>query len=361
MKVAILLNRDRPKLRTLGKQVLTASYELARGRRGPSVLPEFDGFATLLDDDPLVLGTESAVDWRALAHADLLVWEWGWTPTAAERVVEIRRRCDVPTVLFPGPLDRFWRELDARDVPVHLAALAATDGVGVMLRDTASVYAALAPHAHVFHLPVPVDVEGFAALACEPAARDDVVLLTAPTRFCGVASQLPITTHVAFRRLVDERPGLEGLCFCYDEEEERQTTAVLRALGLTGRVQVRSYVRPLGRFLDLVKRCRLALALPHAVLQGRTALMSACLGVPMVASEEIETHRTLFPHTTVRWHDVDGAVAACRRLLDDDAFARRVREDARREVEYYAVPRARERLERAVAAIGERRRLREGA
>jgi hypothetical protein len=360
MKVAILLNRDRPRLRTLGKQVLSRGYELARGRSAaPAVLPEFDAFAALVDDDPLVLGTEDAVDWRALARVDLLLWEWGWTAVPAARVVEIRRRVDVPTILFPGPLDRFWREVDPADVPLHLDALRATDGVGVMLRDTASAYAAMAPHAHVFHLPVPVDVERFAAVATE--ARDDAVLLTAPTRFTGAASQLPITTHLAFRRLAEERRTLDGICFAYDEAEQHEAGALLRDLGLAGRVAVRPYVRPLGRFLDLVKTCRLALSLPHAVIQGRTALVAACLGLPMVASEEIETHRTLYPRTTVRWTDVDGAVAAARRVLDDAAFAAEVAAVARREVRYYAVEEARRRLLDAVATVRERRRVKEGA
>jgi hypothetical protein len=341
--------------------VLTAGYELARGRSAADVLPEFDGLARLLDDDPLVLGTESPIDWGGLARCELLLWEWGWTPVPAARLLEIRRRSDVPAIVFPGPLDRFWRELDPRDWPVHLAALTATDGIGVMLRDTASAYAAMAPHAHVFHLPVPIDVERFAAIATPPAARDDVVLLSAPTRFCGPASQLPITTHLAFRRLAAERPGLEGLCFAYDDAEERDARAMLRELGLAGRVQVRAYVRPIGRWLDVVKRCRLALALPHASIQGRTALMAACLGIPMVASEEIETHRTLFPQTSVRWHDVDAAVAAARRVLDDAAFAAGVRAHARAAVEYYAVPQARRRLEDAVAALRDRRTVREGA
>jgi hypothetical protein len=362
MKVAILLNRPRPRLRTFGKQVLTAGYELARGRGGAgAVLPEFDAFAGLLDDDPIVFGTESEIDWAALARADLLLWEWGWTEVPPARLLEIRRRSDVPAILFPGPLDRFWREVEPRHVPTHLAALAATDAIGVMLRDTASVYAALAPAAHVFHMPVPVDTERFGAMATDPAGRDDVVLLSAPTRFCGPASQLPITTFLAFRRLVAEWPRLEGLAFCYDDDEERQTRAMLRELGLAGCVQVRAYVRPLGRFLDLVKSCRLALALPHAVIQGRTAMMAACLRIPMVTSEELETHRTLFPHTTVRWHDVDGAVRACRRLLEDERFAATVRAEAWTAVDYYTVARARARLAAAVQTISERRRLREGA
>lgn len=356
MKVAILLNRELPRLRTFGKRALARGYEAARGRgMARPVLPEYDALADLLDPDPLVLGTGGPIDWRALAHADLLLWEWGWTRAAAARVCEIRRRCDVPTILFPGPLDRFWREVDPADVPGHWAALAATDGIGVMLRDTAGTYAAMAPHAHVFHLPVPVDVARIAAVALDPTARDDVVLLTAPTRFCGPASQLPIATHLAFRRLAAEHPRLDGLCFAYDDAERRQAEVILRELGLAARVQVRGYVRPLGRFLDVVRACRMAMNLPHAVIQGRTALMAACLGIPLVASAEIETHRTLFPHTTVRWHDVDGAVAAARRLLEDPDFGTTVRETARAAVDYYAVDAARQRLADAVTAIHQRR------
>jgi hypothetical protein len=89
--------------------------------------------------------------------------------------------------------------------------------------------------------------------------------------------------------------------------------------------------------------------------------MAACLGVPMVASREIETHRTLFPHTTVPWHDVAGAVAAARRLLDDPAFAEQVRTEARRQVDYYDVAAARGRITAALARVAERRRYREGA
>jgi len=362
VKVAILLNRGRARLRTFGKQVLARGYEAARGRGGDrTILPEFDAFASLLDDDPLVLSTERPIPFAEVARCDLLIWEWGWTGVPAARAREIRRFCDLPMIVFPGPLDRFWREVDPADVPTHLDALAATDGIGVMLHDTASAYAALAPHAHVFHLPVPVDVERFAAIAVPPAAREDVVLLTAPTRFCGTASQLPITTHLAFRRLAVDRPGLRGLCFAYDDHERREAETMLRDLDLAERVEVRPFVRPLGRFLDAVKTCRLAMNLPHAAIQGRTALMTACLGIPLVASEEIETHRTVYPHTTVRWHDVDGAVAAAARVLDDAAFAATVQETARRAVDYYAVPHARQRLANAVDAIHVQRRLREGA
>ena len=173
-RVAILLNRDHPRLRTLGKRVLSRAYDLAAGRGladWTPVLPEFDAFAALLDPDPLVLGTESPIDWGALARCDLLLWEWGWTEVPPARVCEIRRRFHGATILFPGPIDRFWREVDPAHVPLHLAALAATDGIGVMLRDTASAYAALAPGAHVFHMPVPVDVVRFAALAPAEARR----------------------------------------------------------------------------------------------------------------------------------------------------------------------------------------------
>lgn len=362
MKVGMLLNRPHPRLRTFGKRVLTRGWELVRGRGGAPVLPEFDGFAALLDPAPLVLGADTPIDWQGLAGCDLLLWEWGWTETPPARVLEIRRRSDVPLVLFPGPLDRFWREVDPGHLPLHFEALRATDGIGVMLRDTASFYAALAPAAHVFHLPVPVDVAHFAAIAAPATERDPHrVLLTAPTRVCGAASQVPITTFVAFARLATRHPGLHGLCFCYDDEERRQTERTLADLGLAARVEVRDFVRPLGRFLDLVRTCGLGLWLPHGLIQGRQALLAACLGIPAVVSEEVETHRTLYPETSVRWHDVDAAVAAGERLVGDAAFAARVATRARAAVAYYDVPRATERLAAAVETVRARRALREGA
>jgi hypothetical protein len=364
MKLAILLNRPHAGLRTLGKRVLAAGYDLARLRRPAAdpIWPEFDALPRLVDAHPVVLGTEGPVDWTALERVDAIVWEWGWTATPPERALEIKRRTGLPLVVFPGPLDRFWREVDPRHLSLHTEALRATDAVAAMLRDTLGFYAALAPHAHVFHMPVPVDTARLAALAVPAAERDpDRVLLTAPTRFTGTATQLPITTFAAFARLRAARPGLRGLCFCYDAPERAETERMLDLLGLAGCVEVRDYVRPLARFLDLVRTCGLALALPHGMIQGRTALMLACLGVPAVTSDDVDTHRALYPDTSVRWHDVDGAAAAAARLLDDPAFAARVAAGACAAVAYYDVAAARRRLAAALAAVVPGRALREGA
>jgi len=362
MTVGILLNRPHPRLRTAGKRMLTQGWELMRGRGGAPVLPEFDGFAALLGDAPVVLGIDAAIDWAALRRCDLVLWEWGWTEAPPARALEIRRRSDVPLVLFPGPLDRFWREVDPAHLPTHFAALEATDAIGVMLRDTEGFYAGLAPHAHVFHLPVPVDVSHFGRLAPASSERDpNRVLLTAPTRPCGPASQIPATTFVAFAKLRERHPALRGLSFCYDDDERRQTTALLAALGLTAHVEVRDFVRPIGRYLELVRTCGLGLALPHAMIQGRAALLGACLGLPFVLSDDSETHRTLYPETSVRWHDVEAAVAAADRVLTDPAFAERVGAHARSAVAYYDVPRAAERLADAAKVMRHRRAMREGA
>jgi hypothetical protein len=209
---------------------------------------------------------------------------------------------------------------------------------------------------------VPVDVERFAGLALAPAARaDGPILLTAPTRFCGPASQLPITAFLAFAELRRRQPRLEGLCFCYDEEERRQTEDMVARLGLAGAIDVRAFVRPLGRFLDVVKQCRLGISLPHAMIQGRMAFVCAALGVPLVVSDDVETHRTLFPQTSVRWYDVAGAAALGARLVDDPGFAAGVRDTAGAALEYYTVARARARLAAAVETVRGRRALREGA
>lgn len=348
MNVAILLNRDHPRLRVLGKRLLAAGYQLARGRLGALdgiTLPEFDSFASLLDPSPVVLGTEEEPDWSALARCDVLLWEWGWTEVPPRRALEVRRRLGIPLVMFPGPLDRFWRELDPRDLPVHFEALRATDGIGVMLRDTEAFYRVLAPHAHVFHLPVPVDHERLRRLAGAPATRRrDLVFLTAPTRICGTPSQLPIATFLAFKRLLEWKPDLEGICFAYDEEERRETETVLRELQLGRRVRIHGYVRPIFRFIEILNSCRVGLSLPHALIQGRLALLAACLGIPMVTNDDPETHRTLFPRTSVRWHDVEGAARACIRLLEDEDHYQSVAEEAWRAVSYYSVERCRERL-----------------
>lgn len=363
MRTAILLNRSNAGLRRLGKQVLTGAYQAAfGGGLGQVVLPEFDSFAGLLHSNPIMVGTGDEVDWSALASAELLIWEWGWTSVPARRMLEIKQRLKIPVLMFPGPLDRFWRELAPEDINLQFEAAAATDAIGVMLEDTATFYQSLVPLAHVFHLPVPLDIPAFRAAACLDRDRDrDLLLLTAPTRFTGSASQLPITTFVAFRQLVAHRPKLRGLCFVYDDEERAVAERALSALGLVGRVEVRSYLRPIQRYLRMVARCWAGLSLPHGVLQGRNAMTSACLGLPLVVSEEIETHRRLYPETSVRWHDTQAAVDRTLKLLEDDAFRTKVVENAFDAVQFYAVDRCRTRLESGIAATIAKSRLRGGA
>jgi hypothetical protein len=332
--------------------VLTAAYQAAvAGEFGGVVLPEYDSFAGLLDRDPIVLGTGDPIDWAALEDRELLIWEWGWTATPASTMLAIRKRLDIPTLMFPGPLDRFWRELAPEDLELQLEAASVSDAIGTMLEDTVSFYRSLVPTAHVFHLPVPVDVARFQAAALPAQDRDrNLLLLTAPTRFTGPASQLPIATFVAFKSMLSRKSGLHGMCFVYSEEERIGTERALRALGLSGCVEVRSYMRPIQRYLLAVAPCWAGLALSHGLLQGRNAMTSACLGIPMVVSEEIETHRRLFPRTSVRWHDTQTAADLCLRLLADARFRDGVVEEASRRIEDYSVEKCRLRIEEGAAA-----------
>lgn len=358
MRVAILKNRKLAGFRQFGKRMLTAAYQVAvEGDLRELTLPEYDSFAGLLDSDPVIIGTGDAIDWAALEDRGLLIWEWGWTSTPARTMLEIRKRLDIPTLMFPGPLDRFWRELAPEDIELQLEAAAASDAIGAMLEDTVSFYRSLAPAAHVFHLPVPVDVARFRAAALPARQRDrNLLLLTAPTRFTGPASQLPIATFVAFRNLLGSKPDLRGLCFVYDDEERAGIEKALRALGLSGHVEVKSYMRPIQRYLSAVAACRAGLTLPHGLLQGRNAMTSACLGIPMVVSEEIETHRRLFPQTSVRWHDTQAATKLCLRLIEDDVFHESVVEEASKRIEYYSVENCRLRITEGAAAAVSRRR-----
>lgn len=348
MKVAILLNKDHPYLRTFGKRALSFAYQLAHGdyeALGGTILPEYDSFAKVLDPSPVLLGTEGTMDWKALKDCDLLIWEWGWTDAPAKAVLEIRRRAGTPLLMFPGPLDRFWREMEFKDFGCQLEAAHASRAIGVMLKDTIPFYQALVPSARVFHMPVPVDAEYFRKFALPKEQRDKrKALLTAPTRFAGPASQLPIGTYLAFKSLLKERPQMEGLCYVYSDEEQAQAQEAFRRLGLSSKIEIRTYLRPIFRYFENISACCIGLNLPHGLIQGRTALAAACLGIPMVLSDEIETHRFLYPRTIARWYDVETASRLCLRLLEDDSFHESVQEEAWSRVDYYSVELCRKRM-----------------
>jgi hypothetical protein len=358
MRVGIVLNRKRARLRTIAKSVLANGYELAHGApdRLGMILPEYDSFARVLDPSPVVVGLGDAIDWKALQDCELVIWEWGWTEEPARLALEIKRRLNVPLLMFPGPVDRFWREVAEKDLALQLEAAAATDAVGVMLRDTVPFYRHLMPAAHVFHMPVPLDIDYFAGFARERhRTTPSRVLLTAPTRFTGSASQLPIATFLAFRELVRREPRLEGLCFVYSDDERAQADDVMKALGLERRVEIASYLRPIGRYLRKIGDCSFGLFLPAEMIQGRTALIAACTKLPMVVSDEVETHRTLYGRTAVKWYDTQAAVAACGRLLDDGDFHASVAAEAATAVTYYSVEQCRARMVEGLRVALDRR------
>jgi hypothetical protein len=364
IRAAILLNRSHSAFSTVSKKWLDAGDRLAHGdwRSGDLIRPEYDSFARVLDPEAVVLGTGGRFDPGRLRGCDLLLWEWGWTEAPARAVLEIRSRLDIALLMFPGQLDRFWRELDCRGLRVHLEAVAATAAIGVMLDETRPFYRSLAPHAHVFPMPVPVDVERLAALAA-PSGRGDPnrVLLSAPTRITGASSQMHICTYLAFRDLLRARPRLEGLCFVYSRAERAEAEAVFRELGLSSRIEIRPYLRPLARFIRKVKGCYAGMCLSQGLVQGRIALLAACAGLPMVLSDDIETHRRLYPRSSVKWYDTAAAAELCLQMLEDQRFHAAVAARARAEVAYYDVASCRRRMLDAVAVLQSRGALRRGA
>ncbi len=358
-KVAILLNKDRSKLRVITKKLLHRLYptfgQLDRDIELPEldrdiVLPEFDSFAEVLDPKPLFLSTEEAIPWDRLSECNLLIWEWGWTAVPPATVLEIRERMpDLKIILFTGPLDRFWRELDYRNFELHLKAANASHAVGVMLRDMQSHYAALLPHAFVFHMPVPVDSGLVGIERANPSSKE--VFLGAPVRFTGIATQLPINTFLTFRRVLESDGDLKAVCFAYGRNEESEAEGIIAQLGLNESVRVSRYMRPLFRFLRSMAGCGIGIHLPHSFVQGRLALMASCVGLPMILSNDSETHRYLYPGTTVRWYDVAAASELARRLLTDADFYYKTAEVARARLRYYSVEQCAARMRNALDVV----------
>ncbi len=350
-KVAILLNKNYAKLRILSKKVLHRLY----ARRGQSssriILPEFDSFAEVLDPNPLFLSTEEPIPWSRLSECNLLIWEWGWTAVPAATVLGIRERMpNLKILLFTGPLDLFWRGLDYRDFELHLKAARASDAVGIMLRDMQSFYEHLLPHAFVFHMPVPLDLARLIPGKSTPR-ESKTVFLGAPVRFTGISTQLPISTFLTFRHLRDFDDELNGICFAYEKSEKVEAEEIIARLGLSHDIRIYTYMRPLFRFLKYMVQCRLGIYLPHSLVQGRLALMAASVGLPIVTSAEIETHKYLYPETTVAWYETAKATDLAHRLLTDDNFYKRTVETARERVGYYSVDHCAARMQKAICAI----------
>jgi hypothetical protein len=346
MRVAILKNRSRVNFRQFGKRLSVFAYEaIHKGSYRGLVLPEYDSFANILDESPIIIGTDDLLNWNSLSKADLLIWEWGWTATPAKTMLEIKDRLNIPVLMFPGPFDRFWRELSDVDIEIQLEAVKASNSIGVMLQDTFSLYKSLSPLSHVFHMPVPVDIDTLRAYSLPQNKRDkNKILLTAPTKFTGLSSQLPIATFLAFKDLVKKNKSLKGICFVYNNNEREGVSKVLNYLGISDKVNIFYYLRPIQRYLREIASCWAGISLPYSMLQGRNAMTSACLGIPMVVSEEIETHRFLFPHTSVRWHNTSEAFSLIDRLISDNLFRNKVIDRSIQQIEYYSLEKCKERM-----------------
>jgi hypothetical protein len=353
MRIALLVNRRRARLRLAAKAWLTEAYGVAtRGHDQRFVPPDYESFASFGDEPPAVFGTGDPIPWRELGSCDILIWEWGWTAASARTVVDIHRRAGLPTLVYPGPIDRFWTEVDPDTLVLHREAAGVTGAVGVMSGDRIGFYQAMMPWARVCHLPVPVDTEFLKSYAPDDDARDrNLVLLTAPTAFIGRSSQLPISSLAAFLHLRTLRPDCRGLCFAYSAEEASTANRVIDIMGLRGIVQVERFRRPLQRYLRLVASCGAGLFLPRAEIQGRTAMIAAATGLPMVLSDEVEDHRVLFPHTVLRWTEATQAGALCSRLLTEPDFRSLVRRTAASAVNYYGLAACRDRFASIANAV----------
>lgn len=351
MRVALLLNRRHVKVDAATRGWMGREYTLLSPRSRNGILPEYGSFGLLGDVPPLVFGTGDPIPFAELGECDALIWEWSPATAAAQAVLDIHRRCPIRTIAVPGPVDRFWAELDWTALPLHREAARATSVVGVRSRDMIGFYKALLPWAEVVHLPVPVDLPYFDARAPRDVERNpDLVLLTAPTAFTGRGTTLPVSTLAAFMHLRAQRPSCLGLCFAYSAEEAETAARVVAAFGLADAITVERFKRPLHRYLTRIAECGAGIFLPRADIQGRTALIAAATGLPMVVSDDVETHRTLFPHSSVRWSDAQGAGDLAQWLLSDPSFRARVMSSAAAALPYFGVDACRARLSAVAVA-----------
>ena len=303
MRVAILLNRDRPRLARSGKQVLTRRLRArARPDAAAEALPEFDGFAALLDrrsarardGEPDRLGRARAL--RSCCSGS------GAGPTCRRRAcarsagAAICRRC-----CSRGRSTASGASSIPRDLADALRALARDRrDRRHAARHARASYAALAPARRTSSTcRVPVDVARFAALARRRRrARRPRRCSAAPTASAVPASQLPITTHLAFRRLAAERPSLDGALLRLRRGRADRDAATIAARARPRRAGARS-ARTCDRsaagqtsWTRLPARARAAARRDPGPHRRSWRRASACR---MVASEEIETHRTLYP------------------------------------------------------------------
>ena len=292
-----------------------------------------------------MLSTTQDIDFNILRNYDLLIWEWGWGKEGPRQIINIRKKSEIPILVFPGALDRFWREVAKETVIEHLRASALVNYVGVMLEDTVGFYQTMIPHARVFHMPVPVDTELFKHFAIEPSFKNNRhLLLTAPTLFFGKASQISITSYLVFKNLLTEHPDLSGMCFVYSKDERKDAQDVFKDLNITEKIKICDYTRPIISFFERINSCYAGIFMPHALIQGRTALICACLGIPLVVSSEIGTHKYLFPQTSVPWINPSEAVRKADRLFKDKLFYEEVRRYAWDKIEFYNVANCRKRM-----------------
>ena len=350
MRVAFLSNKTNVWLRRAGKDILSNFYLLLQQKKRPAtlILPEYDYIPAVLDPSATEFSIFHPPEIDKLREYDLLIWEWGWGIEGPRVIQEIRKQSNIPILMFPGPLDRFWREVSLDIAHEHLQAARLVNFVGVMLEDTVDFYQTLLPHAKVFHLPVPVDTTLFKSFALSSDERKPWILLSAPTLFQGAASQVPISTYVAFRELLSESSNLRGIAFTYHDEEEKDAQLIFSALGVSQAIDLHNFVRPIFRYFELARSCKIALFLPHSLIQGRTAIVCACLGIPFVGSSEIETHRRLFPTTSVPWTSPKAASRIARQLINDHGYAETVSENASQAVEYYSVEKCRTRMRNGI-------------
>ena len=334
--------------------VLPSKGDIAPSKIQGRVSNGFVDFGRIWDEG--WIGTDRRIlDFEdVLAEMDIIFCEMTWGDTWQSQMIEFKERHpDKPKVVcFTGSASRFYANVKAEHLPLHVRALEAIDAVGTMNADMVQHYECFG-NVKAFHMPCPIDRMFYQDQARKVDRDDGLITLSMHSDlFTNMGGKrCDMVNMFLWKKIKNHFPELRAITWVNSNEHidvkkrgvEDEVVEDLRTVLKDCGIEVE--VRHAGR--DFVELAAASFAIVHMNFfhcQSRVSQFGASLGIPVIAPAMNETHRRLFPLLSTQWNRLDVAFDMFVKLRRDRAFYRMVANNAQKRLAYYEAEATKKRI-----------------
>jgi len=278
---------------------------------------------------------------------DLLYFELTWYLTCQSFLKVLRKKYpDTTIVAIITTIDRFWRNVKGEDISMHLEALKICDGVICTDRCVLEYWKHILPDQKFAHVTVPFPVEYYKKFYIEPKYRDrELINLSPQIDFYHLphARRNSMASFLVYRKLKKKYKDLKAIAINSGRNTENEHEKIKRILSAM-HIEDVEIIKSTPIYQPYIAKTWFGLQIQFLISQAQWSMSHAGLGVPLISSRCLETHKYLFPSLSIPWYDLNKFYETSIKLLTDDNFYDECIDLAQNRINYYSIEENRKRL-----------------